>query len=70
MTSNFEHRIDDFKEHLVKCGVEAIQVFTTQNYGPFDYLNELCPTNALEHDRFVSKFKDGILMLIICPFKY
>lgn len=68
MTSNFEHRIDDFKEHLVKCGVEAIQVFTTQNYGPFDYLNELCPTNALEHDRFVSKFKDGILMLIICPF--
>lgn len=53
-------KIRKFKDHLDKFGIEVIQVFSTRSFGPFDYLNEINPSNSSEHGRFTSKFKDGI----------
>lgn len=57
--TNMEQKIKIFRDHLDKFGIEVLHVFSTRNYGPFDYLNEINPTNSEEHNRFISKFKDG-----------
>lgn len=57
--TNMEKKVNSFRAHLDKFGIEALHVFSTRNYGPFDYLNEINPENSEEHDRFIRKFKDG-----------
>lgn len=59
MTKN-EESLKNFEQDLQNFGIEIFQIFSTQKYGPFDYLNEVNPSNKVEHELFMGKFKDGI----------
>jgi hypothetical protein len=52
--------IKSFREELASFDIEMVYPFSVHNYGPFDYLNEINPLNKPDHERFMSKFKDGV----------
>ncbi|RNA28239.1 hypothetical protein BpHYR1_020312 [Brachionus plicatilis] len=54
-----QHTIS-LRKSLDKKNIEMVHAFSTKNYGPFQYLNEIDPLNEDEHKKLVKNFKKGI----------
>ncbi|CAF1031694.1 unnamed protein product [Brachionus calyciflorus] len=52
--------VNELKLALNEANIEVLHIYSTNNYGPFTYLNEIDPSNTKEHDKFIQKFKDNI----------
>lgn len=56
--------VKSFEKTLTQAGFEVLNTFTDKNYGPFKYLADLNPSDKIEHENFVKKFKDGLYAIV------